>query len=77
MKVFKIIVLGTALVTSSAAFAHLMPESQTTAQIASAAEPKHQIPAQVAAYPEPEGQTPAQVASISPAMPLGRWSTQT
>ena len=63
MKVFKIIILGTALVTSSAAFAHLMPESQTTCQIASAAEPEGQTPAQIAAYPDPGGQTPAQVAS--------------
>jgi hypothetical protein len=63
MKIFKIIILGTALVASSAAFADLMPEGQTLAQIASAAEPEGQTPAQIAAYPDPEGQTPVQVAS--------------
>jgi len=52
MKIFKIIILGTALVASSAAFADLMPEGQTLAQIASAAEPEGQTPAQIAAYPE-------------------------
>ena len=63
MKIFKIIILGTALVASSAAFADLMPEGRTPATIASAAEPEGQTPAQVAAYPNPEGQTQAQVAS--------------
>jgi hypothetical protein len=63
MKVFKFVVLGAALVVSSAAFADLKPEGQTPAQIASFAVPEGEATAQVAAYPGPEGQTQAQIAS--------------
>jgi hypothetical protein len=63
MKLFNFVVLGAALVVSSAALADLKPKGQTPAQIAFFAVPEGEGTAQVAAYPAPEGQTQAQIAS--------------
>jgi hypothetical protein len=62
MKLLNLILLGTALVASSAAFGHVQYERNAPAQTASYAMPEGNTPAQIAAYPEPEGHTQPQIA---------------